>query len=165
MLLLRNHGLVSRNINKIFAYNSRLDTVQAVVALHLLKKINLITNKRISNSLYLDKELSKLSPITTKKRKDYLKEVFHLYEFRVKDKKVRSSLVNYLIKNNIDAKIHYPIPMHLQPAAKKYKYKKGDFPTTEEIADTTVSLPVHEFLSEDKINFMIKKIKDFYNEN
>jgi aminotransferase EvaB len=165
MILMRNHGLISRNINKIFAYNSRLDTVQAVVASHLLKRINLITKKRIFNSFCLDKELSKLKSIKTKKRHHYLKEVFHLYEFRVKNKKIRTQLVNYLIKNGIDAKIHYPIPMHLQPASKIYGYKKGDFPVAESISDTTISLPVHEFLSLEQINFIIKKIKQFYNEN
>ena len=72
----------------------------------------------------------------------YLKEVYHLYEFRVKKTKLRNRLVKYLIKNKIDAKIHYPIPMHLQPAAKDYKYKKGDFPKTEQIANSTISLPV-----------------------
>ena len=67
LMLLRNHGLISRNINKIFGYNSRLDTVQATVALHLLKKINFITNKRISNAKKLDINLKKINDIYTKK--------------------------------------------------------------------------------------------------
>ena len=56
--LMRNHGLVSRNKTLMFAYNSRLDTIQAVVANHLLKKLKNITKKRISNSNYLDKKLN-----------------------------------------------------------------------------------------------------------
>lgn len=165
MMLLRNHGLISRNKNKIFGYNSRLDTIQAVVAIHLLNKIKLITNKRISNSLYLDKELSKLSSIIIKKRKKYLKEVFHLYEFRVKNKTIRLKLLKLLQKKSIDAKIHYPIPIHLQPAAKIFGYKKGNFPITEEISDTTISLPVHEFIKKKDLNFMITTIKSFFNES
>ena len=66
-------------------------------------------------------------------------------------------------KNNIDAKIHYPIPMHLQPAAKKYGYKKGDFPICEKIAKSTVSLPVHEYLNKKDLNKMIGKIQFFMN--
>ena len=93
-----------------------------------------------------------------------MKEVFHLYEFRVK-KKLRNKLLFYLRKNHIDAKIHYPVPMHLQPAAKEYGYKKGDFPICEEISDTTISIPVHEFITEKQMNFVIKKIKKFFNEN
>ena len=93
-----------------------------------------------------------------------MKEVFHLYEFRV-EKRFRNKLFFYLQKNHIDAKIHYPVPMHLQPAAKKYGYKKGDFPICEKISNSTISLPVHEFVSEKQISFMIKTIKKFFNES
>ena len=159
MLLLRNHGLVNRNKTLIFGYNSRLDTVQAVVALSSLKKLSNITSKRIKNSLYLDKKLKNFKNIFLKKRKKYLKEVFHLYEFRTKNKKIRDNLMKELIKNNVDAKIHYPICMHLQPAAKYLKYKKGDFPIAENIAETTISLPVHEFINNKKLEKIIKIIE------
>lgn len=160
--LMRNHGLVSRNKNLIFGYNSRLDTIQAVVANHLLKKIKIITNKRIRNSLYLERNLKKIPELIFKPRDKNLKEVFHLYELRVKRNKLRNKLVNFLRKNSIDAKIHYPVPMHLQPAAKKYGYKKGDFPICEEIADSTISLPVHEFLKKKDLDKMINKISFFF---
>ena len=160
--LMRNHGLVSRNKNLIFGYNSRLDTIQAVVANHLLKKIKIITNKRIRNSLYLERNLKKIPELIFKPRDKNLKEVFHLYELRVKRNKLRNKLVNFLRKNSIDAKIHYPVPMHLQPAAKKYGYKKGDFPRCEEIADSTISLPVHEFLKKKDLDKMINKISFFF---
>ncbi len=162
---MRNHGLKSRNKNIIFGYNSRLDTLQAVVANHLLKKIKFITKKRIQNSNYLNYKISKLKNFIIKPQKSYLKEVYHLYEFRVLKSEDRKKLVNYLRKNNIDAKIHYPVPMHLQPAAKKYNYKKGDFPVTELIANSTISLPVHEFLNKKDMDYMIGKIKGFYNED
>lgn len=165
MLLMRNHGLVGRNKNLLFGYNSRLDTIQAVVANHLLKKIKKISTKRSQNSMYLEKNLKNIKQLEFKKRENYLKEVFHLYEIRVKNSKYRNNLIMHLRKKGIDAKIHYPIPMHLQPAAKNYNYKKGDFPNTERIASTTVSLPVHEFLSKKDLNKMIKYIKDFYNES
>ena len=67
MMLLRNHGLISRNINKIFGYNSRLDTIQACVANHMLPKIKKITHKRILNSKYLDKHLNKIDNIKMNK--------------------------------------------------------------------------------------------------
>jgi dTDP-4-amino-4,6-dideoxygalactose transaminase len=159
ILLLRNHGLISRNVNKIFGYNSRLDTVQAVVAIELLKKIKKITNCRISNSKYLDSKLKKLPNIITKDRAPENKEVFHLYEFRVLNNKLRNKIIKFLIKNKIDAKIHYPIPMHLQPASKIYGYKKGDFPVTEKLANTSISLPVHEFITKKNIDFIVNIIK------
>ena len=159
ILLLRNHGLISRNVNKIFGYNSRLDTVQAVVAIELLKKIKKITNCRISNSKYLYSKLKKLPNIITKDRAPENKEVFHLYEFRVLNNKLRNKIIKFLIKNKIDAKIHYPIPMHLQPASKIYGYKKGDFPVTEKLANTSISLPVHEFITKKNIDFIVNIIK------
>ena len=59
--------------------------------------------------------------------------------------------VNTIYEGNIDAKVHYPIPMHLQPAAEKFNYKKGDFPKAEFAASSSISLPVHEFISEETI--------------
>ena len=67
-----------------------------------------------------------------------------------------------MISRGIDAKIHYPVPMHLQPAAKYLNYKKGDFPISEKICKTVISLPVHEFISLNQIKFMINQIKIFY---
>ena len=162
MMLYRNHGLVGRNKNLIFGYNSRLDTIQACVANHLLKKIKFITQKRINNSLKLDFHLKKIKGIILKKRKKNLNEVFHIYEIRVRSLKIRNKLLYYLQKNNIDAKIHYPVPMHLQPAAKVYKYKKGDFPIAEKISKSAISIPVHEFVNEKDIKYIIHKIKIFF---
>ncbi len=162
IMLMRNHGLVGRNRNLIFGYNSRLDTIQACVANHLLKKLKNITESRIKNSNFIDQKLSFIKAIQLKKRSNKLKEVFHLYEFRVKNKKIRNGLLNHLIKKKIDAKIHYPIPMHLQPAARRYNYKKGDFPVAENISNTTISLPVHEFVNKKQLNFMISSIRGYF---
>ena len=95
MNLLRNHGLVDRNTNKIYGYNSRLDTIQAVVANHLLKKINLITNARIKNAHYLDRNLKKIKSLNILERNKNLKEVFHIYSIKAKN---RDKLVNFLKK-------------------------------------------------------------------
>ena len=70
----------------------------------------------------------------------------------------------YLIKNSIDAKVHYPIPIHLQTAAKYLKYKKGDFPIAEEMAKTSMSLPVHEFIREKDIRYVANLIANFFKE-
>lgn len=165
IMLMRNHGLVGRNKNLIFGYNSRLDTIQACVANHLLKKLKNITESRIKNSNFVDQKLSLIKEIQLKQRSKNIKEVFHLYEFRVKNKKIRNGLLNHLIKKKIDAKIHYPIPMHLQPAAREYNYKKGDFPVAENISNTTISLPVHEFVNKKQLNIMISSIRGYFEKN
>ena len=160
LTLLRNHGLLNRNTCKVFGYNSRLDTIQAAIANYKLKnKLNNITSKRIKNALFLDKLLSKNKNIKTVKRYSYLKEVFHLYQINVKE---RDNLQKYLIKNSIDAKVHYPTPIHLQPAAKYLKYKKGDFPIAEKLAKTSLSLPVHEFITTRDIKKIAFLINRFY---
>lgn len=163
LYLIRNHGLKNRNEVEIFGYNSRLDTIQAAVANYKMsKKLDNITFKRIKNSKLLDKLLSKNKNIITVKRLKYLKEVFHLYHINVKNIKIRDTLQKYLIKNNIDAKVHYPIPVHLQKAAKYLKYKKGDFPISEKLANTSLSLPVHEFIDIRHIKHITKTISRFF---
>jgi aminotransferase EvaB len=157
--LLRNHGLTDRNHCEVFAYNSRLDTIQAVVANHLLDKIEAITNARITHASYLDSGLVGVKGINIPKRDASLKEVFHIYSFMAEN---RDALWDFLRDNGIDAKIHYPIPMHLQPAARYLNYKKGDFPITERVANQTISLPVHEFVQLQDLDFMISKVKEFY---
>lgn len=160
MRLMRNHGLVGRNKNLIFGYNSRLDTLQAVVALNALGKIKNITKKRIENSKYLDSKLKYIENVKCVKRDKKIKEVFHLYKINLKNKKIRDKVIKILIKNSIDAKIHYPTSMHLQPAAKKFGYKKGDFPIAEKLSQTSISLPVHEYVNKKDLNLMISLIKN-----
>ena len=79
--LLRNHGLESRDNCKIYGYNSRLDTIQAAVGLEMIKKINLITNKRISNAKYLNSKLKNIDEIKLIHEQKNYKSVFHLYQF------------------------------------------------------------------------------------
>lgn len=161
--LLRNHGLINRNEIKIFGINSRLDTVQAVVANHLLKKLKNITRKRRKNAKKLDAGLKNIKDIQIPDREIENYEVFHLYCFRAKK---RDKLIKFLHSKKIDAKKHYPIPMHLQlPSKKMGNYKKGDFPFSEKLCDETISLPVHEFIKEKDLKFMIKNIKNFYSKN
>ncbi|MBV9576463.1 MAG: DegT/DnrJ/EryC1/StrS family aminotransferase [Gammaproteobacteria bacterium] len=160
--LMRNHGLKGRDECVMFAYNSRLDTLQAVVATHLLQKINHITNSRIQHAAYFDKHLACVNGIRIPVRENYIKQVYHLYCIQCED---RDQLQDFLIKSGIDAKVHYPVPMHLQPAAKEFGYQIGDFPVCEKMANHTLSLPVHEFLKENELEYVVKKIKEFYGQS
>jgi len=158
--LFRNHGLINRNEIKIFGINSRLDTVQAVVANHLLLKLKSITKKRRINAKLLDTGLAEINEINFPRRREDLYEVFHLYCVKVEK---RDKLLKFLQLKGIDAKKHYPIPMHLQlPSKKMGKYKKGDFPFAERLCDVTLSLPIHEFVTKNQIQYIIKNIKIFY---
>ena len=124
--LIRNHGLINRDTCIEFGYNSRLDTIQAVIAKHLLdNKLDNITSRRIENAQMFDEHLKRINFSKFTSRYQNIKEVFHLYSFTCAN---RSELVEFLGSKNVDAKIHYPIPMHLQPAAKSSIIRKVIFP-------------------------------------
>ena len=157
--LLRNHGLQDRDTCVVYGFNSRLDTVQAVVARHMLEKLPQLTEARIKNSETLDRGLMGITELSIPPRLHCNKEVFHLYCFRASR---RDDLIKWLQANGVDAKIHYPTAMHLQPASRNLGYAEGDFPVAERAARETVSLPVHEFVSDDDLHSMISLITEFY---
>ncbi len=158
--LMRNHGLISRDNCKMYGYNSRLDTIQAAVALKMIKKINFITNSRIKNANYLNKKLQSIKQIKLIKEQKKYKSVYHLYQFYCEK---RNQLNNFLRSNKIDSKIHYPKPLHLHDAAKKFKYNKGQFKNAERLSKKVISIPVHEFVSKKQLDLIINKIQKFYN--
>ena len=158
--LMRNHGLISRDNCKIYGYNSRLDTIQAAVALKMIKQINFITNSRIKNANYLNEKLKSIKQIKLIKEQKKYKSVYHLYQFYCEK---RNQLNNFLRSNKIDSKIHYPKPLHLHDAAKKFKYNKGQFKNAEKLSKKVISIPVHEFVSKKQLDLIINKIQKFYN--
>ena len=97
--------------------------------------------------------------IITPERKSYDTETYSLYMVLCQD---RDELLKYLQEKKVDAKIHYPIPLHLQEAADDLGYKEGSFPITESQAKKVMTLPVHQFLSADQLEYMVNCIKDFY---
>ena len=157
--LMRNHGLINRNNCKLYGYNSRLDTIQAAVGLEMIKKIKKITNSRIKNANYLNKNLKNIRQIELIEEKKNYKSVYHLYQFFCKR---RDELNNFLRKNKIDSKIHYPKPLHLHDAAKKFKYRKGQFVNAESLSNKVISIPVHEYIKKKHLDYIINKIKLFY---
>jgi dTDP-4-amino-4,6-dideoxygalactose transaminase len=160
LLLLRNHGLQGRDEVEIYGYNSRLDTIQAIVGNFLIKDVDWITDNRIKNALFYDKELAKLSGyVTLPPRRKGFKHVFHLYMFYATR---RDELLSFLIENGIEAKVHYPIPLHLQKAASSLGYKEGDFPVTEAQCKSIITLPVHQHLTHKQKRYIIDKIREFY---
>ena len=74
----------------------------------------------------------------------------------------RDDLLNYLVKNGVDAKIHYPIPLHLQKASEYLGYQEGDFPEAEYQAKHIISLPVHQHLTVEQKQYVVEKVAEFY---
>jgi len=158
--LLRNHGLVNRDEVACFGYNSRLDSVQAAVGNRLIKEIQWITETRMKWARRLDQALSELAGcITVPYRRPHKRYVHHLYMVQAQD---RDKLLAFLQGRGIEAKVHYPIPLHLQRCSAHLGYKAGDFPVAEALAQSVVTLPAHQHLKEDHIDYLIDKIKEFY---
>jgi len=155
----RNHGMIDRDHISSWGVNMRLQPLQAIVANIELRKVRKIINIRNKNARLLDKHLSNIDGVSIPERKKDNTETFALYMARFKK---RDKLKSYLIKNKIEVKVHYPIPLHLQKAALKMGYKKGDFPESEKQAKELLTLPVHQHLNKRQLYFMIDKIKAFY---
>lgn len=160
LTLLRNHGLINRNEVEFLGYNSRLDTIHAIVANCVMKKLDSLTEKRIKNARRYDERLANISGfVSTPLRKKDVKHVFHVYVIRAHR---RDELASFLEKNGIETKIHYPIPIHLQKGCHHLGYQQGDFPVCETQARSILSLPVHQLLTDDEIDYVTDKIKEFY---
>ena len=151
---LRNYGSNEKYHFEKIGYNSRLDELQAGFLSVKLKKLDEINEhkRKLAKiySTYLKNDFIK--PIVDKNYYD----VYHIYNVR---HKARNKLKEYLFKNDILTEIHYPIPPHRQKSMKLLL--KGDYPISEEIHKTTLSLPISYFHSEDDIYKVIEIINKF----
>jgi dTDP-3-amino-2,3,6-trideoxy-4-keto-D-glucose/dTDP-3-amino-3,4,6-trideoxy-alpha-D-glucose/dTDP-2,6-dideoxy-D-kanosamine transaminase len=162
MHMYRNHGMVDRNHNSIWGVNMRLQPLQAIVASHIIKTVDETVDKRNLNANLIDEGLKSLFPhVKTPPRPEGYKETYSLYMAQFER---RDELLNYLIDKEIEAKVHYPVPLHLQEAAKDLGYKQGDFPVSEAYCEKILTLPTHQFISNEQIEFMLEQIAKFYKE-
>jgi dTDP-4-amino-4,6-dideoxygalactose transaminase len=158
--LYRNHGLVHRDEAATFGCNSRLDTLQAVIGNRLIAQVPAITAQRIAHAKRLDEAFADLADVVcVPPRRPGVKHVYHLYMLRVQQ---RDALLGYLHEHGIEAKIHYPTPVHLQPAAGVLGYHAGDFPVSEADSRRIITLPAHEHLTDAELDYMIEHVRAFY---
>jgi dTDP-4-amino-4,6-dideoxygalactose transaminase len=160
--LLRNHGLYDRDTVTVMGFNSRLDTIQAIVGNWLIPQTKKIAEKRIENAKFYDQALSKIQQIKIPPRPNDFKIVYHLYIVFAED---RDGLLEYCVNNGIEAKIHYPIPIYRQPALASLGHKYGDFKVTDAHAKNIISFPCDQHLSIDEMNFVVDTVRRFYDQN
>ena len=155
IILLRNHGRRTKYEHLIEGYNYRIDTLQATILNVKLKYLNKWIEKRreIAN---LYNNLLKDDIIIPKENG---KHCYYMYVIRVKD---REKLQEHLKNNGIETGVHYPIPLHLQPAYKHLNYNKEDFPVAERLSHEILSLPLYPELTQEQVEYICKKIKEFY---
>jgi len=154
--MLRNHGRLEKYTHEFEGVSSRLDELQATVLevkLKYLDKWNKLRqgNAKIYNKLFKDSPQVKIPRII-----DGAEPVYYFYVIRIKN---RDKLREKLKKAGVSTGIHYPVPLHLQPAYKYLGYKKGDFPESEEAAKEILSLPVYPELTVRQVEFIAKLIK------
>ena len=151
---LRNYGFEKKYYNEFLGYNSRLDEIQAAFLSIKLKKLdNINLHKRSLAKLYVDNLADRfIIPFIDNNYFD----VFHIFNIRCNK---RDKLQAHLLENNIKTEIHYPVAPHLQKSMKGIL--KGSYPITEEIHNTTLSLPISYSHSEEDIWQVIKSINLF----
>jgi aminotransferase EvaB len=158
--LRRNHGLRGRDTVEMFGVNSRLDTLQAIVGLHLIDTILEATDRRIANARRLDEGLRGLGDdVRIPPRRRGVRHVYQIYVVEARD---RDGLLRFLQERGVEAKVHYPVPVHLQPAAKDLGYHAGDFPVCEQQARDIITLPAHQFLTDAELDHVIEQVRRFY---
>ncbi len=158
--VLRNYGSEKKYYNEIKGVNSRLDEVQAAMLSIKLKYLDAHNQERQRLGKYYDDGLANVGDIILPKCADDCSTVHHIYQIRTNR---RDELQSYLSQQGIGTIIHYPVPPHLQKAYKELGYKKGDFPIAEDIAETTLSLPLYQGIPESDLLRVIDTIKTFYN--
>lgn len=158
LLKLRNHGLKNRDECEFFAYNSRLDSIQAAIGDIKLKHLDAWNKSHRKIASMYSKNLSGV--VEFPKDKEYEEPVHHNFVIQCNK---RDKLQEFLLKKGIETKIHYPVPIHLQEASSNLGYKEGDFPVTEAQSKRILSLPVYPDLSNEQIELVISSIKSFYN--
>jgi len=156
---LRNYGSPKKYTNTYMGYNCRLDEIQAAFLSVKLKYLNAWTLERKQIALNYNQMLEGLD-LKLPKVEEKSDHVFHLYVVRTEQ---RDELKNYLHKKGIGTLIHYPIPPHLQKVYKYLGFKKGDFPITEDISNTSLSLPLWVGINNEQIEYITDCIKQFFN--
>ena len=155
---MRNHGLADRNTVSEWGINSRLDTIQAAILKIRLQNLDdVIARKRAHVALY--RSLLSTKHVFIPPCQAYEFNTFVLFVIQV-DR--RDELQKFLASRRIDTAIHYPIPIHLQPAAKALGHKAGDFPMVEKQSNRILSLPVHPYLSADDVRIVAGTVNEFY---
>jgi dTDP-4-amino-4,6-dideoxygalactose transaminase len=157
--LLRNHGLRNRDEIDVLGYNSRLDSVQAIVGNWLIKDVHDITARRIASAARYDAGFAEIAGIRIPPRPPDCRRVFHLYIVFARD---RDRLLARCLEKGIEAKVHYPIPLYQQKGLAHFGYKAGDFPVTDRHAREIISFPCDQHLADDQIDYVIEVVREFY---
>jgi dTDP-4-amino-4,6-dideoxygalactose transaminase len=155
--LLVNHGRTTKYEHHIEGYNYRLDALQAAILDVKLRHLAKWTDLRRQHARFYDASLpSYVQRIVEAKE---AKHVYYMYEIRVQS---RDRLLVYLKEKGIECGIHYPIPLHLQPAYRSLGFGRGQFPVAEQLAGEILSIPMYPELTAEQQQYVVDAIQEFF---
>jgi dTDP-4-amino-4,6-dideoxygalactose transaminase len=160
--MIASHGQSQQYVHDVLGVNSRLDSIQAAILNVKLKYLDNYIAARQKAADFYDKAFSNHPQIITPKKIQNSTHVYHQYTLQIKNNQ-RDKLKEYLHQQGIPSMIYYPIPLHLQKAYRDERYKPGDFPVTEKLCNSVLSLPMHTELNENILNTITKSVLNFFN--
>ena len=153
----KNHGLEDRDTCGEWSFNCRLDEVQAALLRVQLRNLEAKIRERRRLAHRYHEMLSNHVDVPI----EGLGE-FHTYQTYLIQADRRDELHAYLRANGVEALVHYPRPLHLQPAAADLRYGKGSFPTAEDLSRKILSLPLFPGMTDSQQELVASRIEDFY---
>ena len=154
--MLRDYGRTDRYAHKFKGFNSRLDTMQAVVLSAKLKYLDQWNALRQKVAAVYAKELAGIGIVTPQNAANR-EHVYQTYAIRVKN---REKVMEGLKAKGVTSLIHYPIPIHMQEAYNDAGFKAGDFSISEKVSDEILSLPMFPHMSEAQVKEVAKALKE-----
>jgi dTDP-4-amino-4,6-dideoxygalactose transaminase len=161
--MIANHGQSVQYVHDSIGVNSRLDSIQAAILRIKLRHLDAYAAARNKVATYYDNAFANHPKLKTPARVKNSNHVFHQYTLQLKGID-RNALRTYLSEQGIPAMIYYPIPLHLQKAYTDARYKAGDFPVTEQLCASVISLPMHTELSNETLSFITGHVLKFINQ-
>jgi len=154
---LRNHGLVTRDTAVRFGQVSRMDSLQAAVLRFRLDRLDDTVRRRRANAALYRARLDP-SQVFVPVERERAFDSYHTFVIQVAR---RDALQDFLQAHGVGTAIHYPVPIHLQPAAADLGYRAGDFPVAERQAGRILTLPINQTLEPEDIAYVAELVNDF----
>jgi len=156
----RNHGMVDRDHIEFWGVNMRMQPLQCIVGMHGLDRLSTTIALRNRNAKILDAGLSQLKQVQVPARRAGHVETFALYMALFED---RDQLKQHLIDKGIEVKVHYPLALHKQEAAKKNcRFDAANLKNADHQADHLLTIPVHQFATPEQMEYVVETIQGFY---
>jgi UDP-2-acetamido-2-deoxy-ribo-hexuluronate aminotransferase len=161
MRMIANHGQEKKYYHKVLGCNSRLDTIQAAILNVKIKHLDLYSQARNAMASFYDAAFVDVDELEIPERQLNSTHVFHQYTLKVKNGK-RNELQKYLSEKGIPSMIYYPLPLYKQEAFQQFVSSDFVLPTSEELCDQVLSLPIHTEMNIDKMNFICSSVQSFF---